>query len=620
MPSPCRTLRPSTSRRTLYPVLFGILLSLLWRCAAVVQGAAAPRSAVSQAQSALESGNPDAAIHVLSPWLEKEPRDTTARVLLGKAYEIKGDFARAQAQFRLALKAKPESPEALAALGTLYAGLGHPEKAEPFLARAAAHSRDFQARLSWAAILAKLHRYREAAEALRGTHAPQARDERIAYFRLKASVELGNGNAQSAVQDMKLALALSPEDRNLCVGTAIAEMQAREWNSAVRILEPVFKSTQNPQIGFYVLEAQINARASYAPTLQKLRSLPLPDKQDWVFRQELGELLLRSGLDAEAVQDLEQAVKGAPENGSLYAELAFAQFRASEPDAALASAMHARSLQEGAAVESLIGDIQEERGASLDAAHSYQRALALEPENQQYWLSLAFELLRHQTYKPALAVLEEAAKKFPESPRIRIAIGLTQYFLEDYHAAIRSLLDASQLNPEPRLAVDYLGQLQLEQPVTPEPDAVDTVCKYADIHPKRAGEVAYCGALIARMERDHGDARPSPGVLQRLRTASRVAPENATAACELGKALEWADLWLQARTQMQACVRLEPSSAEAHYRLAQVYLRFGQTELARREMRLHDQAVRQMAVTNAQRDATLEKFLYTMRGRAVPPH
>ena len=173
------------------------------------------------------------------------------------------------------------------------------------------------------------------------------------------------------------------------------------------------------------------------------------------------------------------------------------------------------------------------------------------------------------------------------------------------------------MNAGSSLAIDYLGQIQLQQPITPESDAVNAVCHYAEAHPQRAEEMMYCGALMARMEHRRGETKPSPGALRWLSTAAQLAPHLALARCELGKNLAWAGEWYPAQTQMEACVRLEPDSAEGHYRLAQIYLHLGQTERARRETILHNQVMRHMVAANAQRDATLKKFLYTMTENAA---
>ncbi|MGH9397109.1 MAG: tetratricopeptide repeat protein [Terriglobia bacterium] len=622
VPSPKHSTAIGTvSWRGLLAVALGAAMLLGVGPARAGQGRAAASAAVRQAQADFDSGRPGAAIGVLKPWLLTHPEDAGARVLLGTAEEATDDFESAETEFQLALKLEPRNSQALAALGALYDHSHHPEKAEPLLAQAVKISPSSpKARLAWAAVLTELHRYPEAAGALRAAHAPQATNEKIAYLRLKASVALGTGGADEAARDMESALALAPGNSNLRLATGIAELQARHWNSAASLLASLFRATQNPRVGLYLLEGQINAHGDYSSTLEELRKVRFPPgetgqaTQEAAFHAALGRVLSNAGLEAEAVKDFEAAVRDAPGSPELYLDLASAQLQAGLLDAALASAQHAQALQDTAAAESLLGDIQEKRGRSLEAVHRYQKAVSLDPESERYWMALGIELLRHETYKPALSVFEQAATRFPSSLRIHVALGITQYFLEHYHEAIHALMAASRIKPNSPLAFDFLAEIQLQQQVTPEPDAVHAVCQYAGAHPRRGDAMAYCGALLARAGHDRGDAAPPPAALWQLRAAARLAPQNATARCELGKTLEWAKQWREAQAQMQACVRLEPGSAEGHYRLAEIYRRLGEVGLAQQQMKLHDEAVKQMVASNAQHDATLRKFLYTIGG------
>src|SRR5439155_6160793 len=175
------------------------------------------------------------------------------------------------------------------------------------------------------------------------------------------------------------------------------------------------------------------------------------------FRVQLADILSRAGLHADAAQAFRRAIEVGPERPDLYFDLALAQFQAGQADAALQSAERSKSLGDTSALENLIGDIQESRGDSLDAAHRYQAAIALAPDQEQYRLALGVELLRHGTFEPALAVFEQAAGKSPKSTRVRLAIGLTQYLLERYPDAIRTLLEAAQMDTKSELALDYLG-------------------------------------------------------------------------------------------------------------------------------------------------------------------
>ena len=64
---------------------------------------------------------------------------------------------------------------------------------------------------------------------------------------------------------------------------------------------------------------------------------------------------------------------------------------------------------------------------------------------------------------------------------------------------------------------------------------------------------------------------------------------------------------------------MDPNSAEAHYRLAQIYQHLGQRERSQQEMKFYDDASKRTADENARRDETMKTFLYTIQKEA-PDH
>jgi hypothetical protein len=77
----------------------------------------------------------------------------------------------------------------------------------------------------------------------------------------------------------------------------------------------------------------------------------------------------------------------------------------------------------------------------------------------------------------------------------------------------------------------------------------------------------------------------------------------------LGKALEWAELWSQARPETEACVWLEPGSPDSHYQLARTYRRLGLTALAGQQTSLQQAAALRQLKKGVSRTETVTKFL-----------
>ncbi len=413
-----------------------------------------------------------------------------------------------------AVEKDPKDAQALLRLGSLYNRSGQFDKAEPVLQRAIKLApRLSAARIELALCLARLHRFKEASEAIKAVAPPESAPQLLLYHRLKASIASGNGDDAAAAAEMEKALELAPSDQALMLATAVAE------------------------------------------------------------------------------------------------------FNAGRLDQALANAQKAQSLQNSAAIEHLIGDIQERRGDSLAAAHNYQAAIALAPDNEAYRLSLGLQLLRHHTFDPALIVLEQGARQFPQSLRIKVALAMGYFLVNRDSDATKTLLEGMRLESGREFVLEYVSDLLIDQGETPDANVVSQVCGDADAHPESGKAQAVCGGLLLRVQIDRGDASHHDDVLGRLRKAAQSVPEDATARCQLGKALVLDQQWPAARNEMEQCVRLRPDSTEWHYQLARIYLRLGLRDLAKEQEQLRAEADQKLAAQSQQRYATLSKFLVAIESK-----
>lgn len=577
-----------------------------------------PSGPLVEAQSALARGNAEDAIRILSSYLQDHPKDSSAHILLGQAYAGAGQSARAVEEFQNALETAPDNFVALAALGEIYEAGGHPEKAEPFLEHAAKVSRgNPQIRTEWAVVLVRLHKYKEAESALAGLAPPSGSEERIRFHRLKASVASGLGNHPAAAAEMEKALALKPTDATLTLATAVAELQAKNWKRAASLAEPLFLRTGDPQIGLVSLEAELESHADFHQTLEVLRGTQLSSSEQLAFRQRLAELMISHGEFSEVIEDLKAAASLEPSRADLQFNLALAQFRAGRLDDALQSVEKCEELGDDAELEDLAGDIQEARGDYLAAMKSYQAAMVLAPNEERYRLSLAVELIRHDNFDAARVVLKQAEELQPKSWRIELTLGMVEFFAGTDEEATRYILHAVELAPEPHVALTYLGDIQIDRPSAPDPAAVAKLCEYSDSQPHDGHMQFYCGAALFRKDYAADDKSHAEEILKRLHASARLLPKDVATHCHLGKAYRWLERWQEALSESETCARLDPDSAEAHFRLAQIYQHVGEPEKKEKEMKLYEAASIRVADENARRHATVKTFLYTIQNGAA---
>ena len=571
-------------------------------------------SPLAEAQSALERGEVNKAVTILSNYLQDHPKNVPARLALGQAYVSAGQNEQAQAEFQKVLKDAPDNVPALASAGEIYLHDGQLDRAEAMLGRAVkAGGRAKRVRIEWAVVLSRLHKYREAQSALTGVTAPTAPEERIEFHRLKASVASGLGNSTAAASEMEKALALQPRNPGLTIATAVAELQSENWQGAARLAEPLYSGTHDPQAGLVLLQARLGMHADLHNTLESLRSTPLQPADELAFRERLAEILISHGEFSAAIEDLTKAVELDPNRGEFAYNLALAQFKAGRLDDSLQTAEKCRALGDTADLEDLLGDIQEARGDNLAAVRSYQTAVTLSPNEEKYRLALAVEFIRHKSFDPARVVLKQGQELWPQSWRTQLALGMVEYFAGSDEQASRILVHAVELAPQPETALQYLANIQMDMAAAPAPAAIAQVCGYSDSH-SADGKLQYlCGALLFKRDYGSQEKTHADDILRRLHLAANLLPHDPAPHCQLGKVYGWIVRWKEARGEAETCVRMDPNSADGHYRLAQIYQHLGEAAQSEQEMKLYKGASQRIANENARRDETLKTFLYTIQ-------
>jgi tetratricopeptide (TPR) repeat protein len=306
-----------------------------------------------------------------------------------------------------------------------------------------------------------------------------------------------------------------------------------------------------------------------------------------------------SGLNenVEAARQMRSALALAPDNSGLLLATAVAELQAGYLDDAL---RHARQSGNTALAQKLIGDIQESRGQYVEAANAYQAAVEIAPDREEYRIALGLELIEHQTFRPAIVMLQQSTSLFPKSARIRTLLGIANYADGDIKEATAALESAISIDPKFGSAYRCLADIVLQSSAAPPKRIVDSLCGWNQV---------VCNAMKLRVARDTQNTKLESEALAGL----KLAPAgDAVRACELARAYEWSGHLAAARAQMESCVRLE-ETPQNHYRLGIIYKRLGLNQLARQQMELRNQTLKQMSEQTAEGLNALQAFRYSLK-------
>ena len=332
----------------------------------------------------------------------------------------------------------------------------------------------------------------------------------------------------------------------------------------------------------------------YAEARERMAGVPEPADLPQRIAFHRLRAAIASGLHEpeRAVAEMRAALALAPADPNLLLGVAVAELQAGDLENALS---HAQAVPENATREALLGDIQEKRGAYPDAAKAYRAAVALAPHEERYRLALGLELIEHQSFQAAIEILQSSAVAFPKSAKIRTLCGIAQYAAGYTEDAVRSLEEAISFDPKLDAPYAALAKIVLQSSAPPLPRVVDDLCGWNKL---------VCSALELRVARQSGDQNLRAKAIAGLK---RTPADNAIGRCELARAYEWTNDLPQARTQMEACVRLDPSP-QNHYRLGLLYRKLGLTALAEKEMTQRNEILRKMSEQTALGLEALEGF------------
>jgi tetratricopeptide (TPR) repeat protein len=271
-----------------------------------------------------------------------------------------------------------------------------------------------------------------------------------------------------------------------------------------------------------------------------------------------------------------------------------------------------------------LGDVEEALGKPLEAVREYQRAAELDASEPNI-LDWGAELLTHRALEPATEVFTKGNRLFPKSQRMLLALGVAWYARGSYDRAAQCVADASDLDPDDPTPYLFLGKMQSVETTPPE-ESVARLARFAQLHPDNAlASYYYAVALskqstsIADSPRDQHDAERSARVESLLQKAVHLDPKLAAAYLQLGILYSQRADFARAISAYQKAIEVSPerdlTMEEAHYRLAQAYLRTGDKARAQEQLQLHDQLAKRTKEDTERERREIQQFVISMRDK-----
>lgn len=304
------------------------------------------------------------------------------------------------------------------------------------------------------------------------------------------------------------------------------------------------------------------------------------------------ESLGRLSMDAHRPEDAAKALLAAqrlkPDDEDLKLDCATALLAANRVDEAQKMLSTVSGVDESARAQSLLGEADEKQGKFQDAGKHFDRAVQLEPNEENAWL-LGYEFLRHWTFDAAITEFGAASVKFPESKRLRLGLGTAFFGAQKYERAISVFADLLEGDPDNAMYAELLG-ISCNAPIDVDSPRCMALVPYAQSHPSDAKAAAYAASSLLMQT---GSEQNIDLARKLAQSAVEADPNLPDAQFEMGVILENSKDWKGSIPYLERAVKIRPNYAKAHYRLARAYWKTGRRQDGDAEMELEKKFARQ---------------------------
>ena len=332
----------------------------------------------------------------------------------------------------------------------------------------------------------------------------------------------------------------------------------------------------------------------------------------------LGEFYIQEGKIADARPLLERAQQINPSSYDNGYDLAMADFLTGRLANAREVAQGLLRKKDTAEFHNLLGQIEEKDGKFVAAANEFETAAHLDPSDDNLF-DWGSELLLHRTYEPAIDVFQQATKRYPNSPRLTIGLGMALYSRGKYDEAIRALLKAADLNPSDSRCYFFLSRAYDSSPNQAD-DVIQRFRRYSELQPGNALAQYYYAMSLWKGKRVEDTSLDLQTVESLLQKSIALDPTLPQVHVQLGDLYADEHEYEKSIREFVRALELDPNLPDAHYRLGQDYVHVGKKDQAQKEFAVYQRLRAQhMAEVDKER-AEVKQFVYAAKtGTSTKP-
>jgi tetratricopeptide (TPR) repeat protein len=441
------------------------------------------------------------------------------------------------------------------------------------------------------------------------------------------------------------AFAEDEQDLNRQFQSAVAQYDAGKYPEAAAQLEKLLPRTPNSfevhellgmvyaslsqdakaieqlQAAVRIKPDSAAARTNLAASLSRAGSAQLAGEQfrkaldlepeDFSANHNLAEFYVQSGRIADARPLLEKAQQIDPssyDNGYDLAQADLLTGRLADARLVIRQLLEKKSTGE---LHSLLGEVEEKDGKYVAAANELETAAHMDPseDNLFNWGS---ELLLHRTYDPAIEVFRAATRRYPNSPRLQIGLGMALYARGLYEDAVKALLTAADLAPSDPRCYQFLSKAYDSSPQQAD-EVIQRFRRYAELEPGNALAQYYFAMSLwkgRRAEDASLDVKTIESLFQKSIALDEKIPES---HLQLGSLYADEHDYAKSIPELQRALELDPNLPDAHYRLGTDYVHEGEKDRAEAEFATYQKLRAEHLAEVDKERAEVQQFVYSAK-------